>query len=149
MRYITFHSNSRTHTMRHRAFARSLAALAIGLVTLSAHSAPAVETTKQLIRTTSVEVYGHQVMLAKYLLNGQVCQQYVKEAGSTTSPDHFQWDVKLGEICGRPELRIVDGESELFPAGLVDTNSARFGGGSVGVPMYGVMHVSTDEPAQP
>ncbi|KVP96628.1 hypothetical protein WJ97_12145 [Burkholderia ubonensis] len=136
--------------MHVRTIIRSAVALAIGLAALSAHAAPAADASKQLIRMTSVEVYGHIIMLAKYLSNGQVCQQYVKEAGSTTSPDRYQWDVKLGEICGRPELRIVDGESELFPAKLVDWNTARFGGGSVGVPMFGVMHVSTDdEPVQP
>ena len=133
--------------MRVRNLNRSLVALAVGLAALSAHAGPA-DPQKQLIRTTVVDVFGTKITLAKYLYNGQVCQQYVKEAGTVTGFNRLTWDVKLDEICDKPELRTVDGEQELFPAKVLTVDNAANAGAKLGIPMIGIGRVEYAPPPQ-
>lgn len=107
---------------------------------------PANEPRTQLIRATPTEVYGTRVTLAKYKQNDQVCQQYIAQAGTTAGPAYF----KLDEICGPPELRMVDGKEELFPANLYVVDMAVYTGRKAGMPMFGVMRRdASPNPAQP
>lgn len=130
--------------MRARTVSRSLAALAVGLAAMAADAATSQSEPRTIIGTTTVTVHGAQIVLAKYLKDGQVCQQFVDTVTDQTHVSGEKtWAALVREICDVPETRPGAAGLEVFPKKLTYMEKVKSGDVEIQVPRIGLEQAPT------